>query len=143
MDLHELASAQLTADMGARHFWEAGARAMYKDSRRDQTALRGVLGISLQAKEPEINAVTLGLLARLGMTEDLFRFFNLDGGSGTALAATFWSELDWAREIRQHPKFSDFVEGRGYLEAWQKHGWPDKCKPNAGTDGSNGQFTCT
>ena len=74
MDLHELASAQLTADMGARHLWEAGARAMYKDSRRDQTALRGVLGISLQAKEPEINAVTLGLLAHLGMTEDLFRF---------------------------------------------------------------------
>jgi len=27
-------------------------------------------------------------------------------------------------------------------QAWQSIGWPEYCQPNAGTDGSNGQFKC-
>ena len=57
MDLHELASAQLTADMGASHFWEAGARAMYKDSRRDQTALRAISRLIVEAARPRRRAI--------------------------------------------------------------------------------------
>ena len=142
LDLHAVASAQLTTDMGARHLWEAGGRAMYKDSKVDQAALKGLLNIALNSDDPEINAVTLSLLARFGMIEDLFRIWDLGGASGATLSATFWSDLEWARHIRQHPKFPDFAEDQGYLAAWQEYGWPDKCQPIPGTDGSSGQFSC-
>lgn len=53
-----------------------------------------------------------------------------------------WGENEGDRKIRQHHGFAAWADKVGLVTAWQEFGWPDKCKPNAGTDGSSGQFTC-
>ena len=53
-----------------------------------------------------------------------------------------WGENEGDRKIRQHPRFAKWADKVGLVKAWQEFGWPDKCKPNDGTDGSGGQFTC-
>ncbi|GLQ20203.1 hypothetical protein ACFFUB_03325 [Algimonas porphyrae] len=53
-----------------------------------------------------------------------------------------WGEGEGGRTIRQHPRSAAWADKVGLVTAWQETGWPDTCKPNAGTDGSGGQFTC-
>ncbi len=54
-----------------------------------------------------------------------------------------WADTDEAKSIRTHPKFPKMAEEMGLVRAWQKYGWPERVQPQPGTDGSNGQFTCT
>jgi TolB-like protein/DNA-binding winged helix-turn-helix (wHTH) protein len=53
-----------------------------------------------------------------------------------------WDEHPAHRLLRQHPDFPAFAERIGLLRAWQKYGWPDRCHPLSGGDGSGGQFHC-
>jgi hypothetical protein len=46
----------------------------------------------------------------------------------------------WApimREVRQLPRFKEFVKEIGLIDYWKKYGWPDLCRP-VGEDG----FVC-
>jgi TolB-like protein/Tfp pilus assembly protein PilF len=54
-----------------------------------------------------------------------------------------WDPSDEATSVRTHPYFPEFAEKVGLVKAWQKYGWPNKITPIPGTDGSNGQFTCS
>jgi len=54
-----------------------------------------------------------------------------------------WEPTEEARALRTHKDFPKFAETVGLVKAWQHYGWPDAIKPHAGTDGSNGQFTCS
>lgn len=54
-----------------------------------------------------------------------------------------WLPLKRSIEFRQHPDFPALLERNGFVEAWQDIGWPDLCRPNPGTNGSNGQFSCS
>ncbi|MEH6567499.1 MAG: winged helix-turn-helix domain-containing protein [Halioglobus sp.] len=53
-----------------------------------------------------------------------------------------WDDREIHHQLRQHSGFPAFVERIGLLRAWQKYGWPDRCRAQDGTDGSNGQFSC-
>jgi TolB-like protein/cytochrome c-type biogenesis protein CcmH/NrfG len=57
--------------------------------------------------------------------------------------AQLWADTDEAKAIRTHPEFPKMAEKMGLVRAWQKYGWPKRVQPKPGTDGSNGQFTCT
>jgi adenylate cyclase len=37
--------------------------------------------------------------------------------------------ITWAVAIRQDSRFKDWVSKLGYIDFWQKHGWPDRCRP--------------
>ena len=43
------------------------------------------------------------------------------------LHAQIWN--NWAVAFRQDPRFKDWVRKLGYVDFWQKHGWPDRCRP--------------
>ena len=43
------------------------------------------------------------------------------------LHAQIWN--NWAVEFRQDPRFKDWVRKLGYVDFWQKYGWPDRCRP--------------
>jgi TolB-like protein/Tfp pilus assembly protein PilF len=53
-----------------------------------------------------------------------------------------WLPLPGSIEFRQHPDFPALLDRHGFVEAWNQRGWPDLCRANPGTDGSNAQFTC-
>jgi len=46
--------------------------------------------------------------------------------------AQIWN--NWAVEFRQDPRFKDWVRKLGYVDFWQKHGWPDRCGPTTLND---------
>ena len=48
------------------------------------------------------------------------------------LLAQIWN--NWAVEFRQDPRFKDWVRKLGYVDFWQKHGWPDRCGPTSLND---------
>jgi len=46
--------------------------------------------------------------------------------------AQIWN--NWAVAIRQDPRFKNWVKELGYVDFWQKHGWPDRCRPTGPND---------
>ena len=53
-----------------------------------------------------------------------------------------WYDLPSFKAFRQDPRFAPMLDRFGLPKVWNELGWPDICIPNAGTDGSNGQFSC-
>jgi tetratricopeptide (TPR) repeat protein len=49
-------------------------------------------------------------------------------------AHKFWQPL--FSDVRKLSGFKDFIRTRGFLDYWQRYGWPDQCRP----DGAD--FTC-
>jgi len=57
-------------------------------------------------------------------------------------ADEMWIPLESMKKFRSDPRFIKLLVKHNLPVAWQKLGWPKYCQPNAGTDGSNGQFQC-
>ena len=53
-----------------------------------------------------------------------------------------WIQHKAFKAFRADPRFVNLLEQHNFPDAWQEIGWPEFCKPNPGTDGSRGQFTC-
>lgn len=143
MQLFDLLGAQFDGGFGARTLWELAARATFDDSSADQMALRRLMTLQFAAPDFATGPISINYVAQLGMIEDFFKQFPDAYVARDLIGHMMWSDFDWARNIRQHPGFPTFVEELGYLAIWQEHGWPDKCAPLPGTDGTDGQFTCT
>jgi tetratricopeptide (TPR) repeat protein len=41
---------------------------------------------------------------------------------------------NWAVQIRRDPRFKEWVTALGNVDFWQKHGWPDRCRPTGRND---------
>jgi len=41
---------------------------------------------------------------------------------------------NWAVEVRQDPRFKEWVRTLGNVDFWQKYGWPDRCRPTGPND---------
>jgi len=41
---------------------------------------------------------------------------------------------NWAVAVRRDPRFKEWVTILGNVEFWQKHGWPDRCRPTGPND---------
>ena len=57
-------------------------------------------------------------------------------------ADMMWAQIPAMIAFRQDARFSRLLEQFGVTEVWSELGWPAICQPDAGTDGSNGRFTC-
>lgn len=142
MLLFEALGAQVDGEIGGSAIWEAVSRANFDKSPSDIQALRGLLTLQYSAPGFESSFTSLSAAAQLGLIEDFFKQFDEAYIARDTLTYQIWSDFDWAQAIRQHPGFPAFVEKQGFLAIWQEHGWPDKCRPDAGADGSDGAFTC-
>ena len=129
MDLHAVVKPQVPEDLRAAHLWEAAARAYYQDSDADMEALRTLIKLSLQTERPMINAFNLVLMARTGMIEEMFDNWDKVGSGNSTLGTLIWGNSDWAKAIRDHAEFPEFVREMGFLAEWQAHGYPDICRP--------------
>jgi len=89
-----------------------------------------------------VNATLAGELEKLVGFESLLmigspRAFDLgidpvDDIKNLQLHAQIWN--NWAVEIRRDPRFKDWVRELGYVDFWQKYGWPDRCRPTSLND---------
>jgi len=92
----------------------------------------------------KINTTILKGLMDLQMVDEFMDEYSRNVFANRAFSLThIWSDSEDARAIRLHPRFTTWADKVGLVTAWQAYGWPDKCTPNPGTDGSNGQLSCT
>ena len=61
---------------------------------------------------------------------------------GVFSADHIWAQHKDFKAFRSDPRFVKLLQRNKIPEAWQVLGWPKYCKPNPGTDGSKGQFSC-
>lgn len=57
-------------------------------------------------------------------------------------ADDIWAQHKDFEAFRSDPRFVKLLQRNKIPEAWQVLGWPKYCKPDPGTDGSKGQFSC-
>ena len=55
--------------------------------------------------------------------------FNLDK---MQILSQVWN--NWSVELRQDPRFKEWVKKLGYVDFWRKYGWPDRCRPTGPDD---------
>lgn len=53
-----------------------------------------------------------------------------------------WNDSESSRKLRAHPRFAEFADRIGLVDAWRVYGWPDKCQKASGTADSGPQFSC-
>ena len=112
----------------------------------DATAKKQFVSVLEQTIDPDypVASSTVGAWRLLAEPERFVDAIDRHISAHTPTNLIFvWGGADGDRMIRQHPKFAAWADKVGLVTAWQEFGWPNKCKPNAGTDGSGGQFTCT
>ena len=56
--------------------------------------------------------------------------------------ARIWEPTETSKDALQHPAFIKFIKQTKLVSVWQKHGWPEKIKPDNG-DNSSSTFTIT
>ena len=111
----------------------------------DVTAKKQLVSIIEQTIDPNnpVASSTVGVWRLLSEAERFIDAIDSHTSAHTpSNLIVIWGEDLGGRMIRQHPKFAAWADKVGLVAAWQDSGWPDKCKPNPGTDGSGGQFTC-
>ena len=50
----------------------------------------------------------------------------------TQILAQVWN--NWGVELRQDPRFKEWVKNLGYVDFWRKYGWPDRCRSTSPDD---------
>ncbi len=136
-------SGTISGQYQSREQWEQAVQALYGENEAARKLTLQDLRTYLQSPSPRVDAVIVISLYELGDLETFMKTFEKYTFANSSFALSrIWDDRDVSRQLRQHPDFAGFVERIGLLEAWQKFGWPDKCRPNVGTDGSSGQFSC-
>lgn len=89
------------------------------------------------------NSYRLYSLVQAGRPGDAMRLF-LDRPYpiNAAFVFSIWRDMHGFTELRRHPDFPRFAEQIGLVEAWDRHGWPPRCRKLPWmTEGSPG-FEC-
>jgi adenylate cyclase len=61
----------------------------------------------------------------------------MEKGVGIQASSAVWFWLPVMKEVRQLPRFKEFVREIGLVDYWTKFGWPDPCRPVG-----DGDFEC-
>lgn len=124
--------------------WEDLGRAMVlKDGAAKARVLPGILD-ALDSGQHPANVYSLGVLLNLGEI-DLFMgyFYQQRSPNNSSVLFYTWMNIPGRPAFFEHPRFPEFAERVGLLDAWWVHGWPDDCSPLQANDPSGAEFTCT
>ncbi len=107
----------------------------YLDSPEDGlTVLRRIYIDNPELSPAEIEEISV-LAAYLGDPEFALKALEKSVMLETTRLFTYWAPV--FHEVRQLPRFKEFVREIGLVDFWQEYGWPDLCHP-AGDD----DFVC-
>ena len=128
MLMPERGASQLSPDFQATGLWEAAARAYFEDSDKDLKALQSMFTIYLESENAVINGLLVTSLLRAGLPELFFEKVNEALGSSTFALSAIWDDTRASGLARQSQDFSDFAKRHGYIQLWDKIGWPENCR---------------
>ena len=79
----------------------------------------------------------------LGNIDKVYEILNEKPSFFSTFAADYmWLPSQGTKAFRADPRFIQLMIKHNLPQAWQVIGWPEYCQPNAGTDGSKGEFKC-
>lgn len=142
-DLSPAVRSRYQALLQAAIPWSALADAQFGDDQPARQEVLAALDSYFEQPGSHANSYLLHMYLGIGQPHRFMAvFLNRPYPLNAGALASIWDELPSSRALRQHPDFPAFVERLGMVTAWQKYGWPDKCRPFAGSDGTSGQFSC-
>lgn len=124
--------------------WEDLGRAMVlQDGAAKARVLPGILE-ALDSGQHPANVYSLGVLLNLDEIDLFMDYFHNQRSSNNSSTLFYtWLNIPGRPAFFEHPRFPEFVERVGLLEAWQVHGWPDDCSPLQSSDPTGAEFICT
>ncbi|NNU16124.1 hypothetical protein HK107_07290 [Parvularcula sp. ZS-1/3] len=133
----------IAPEFADRDQWVLAGRALYLEEKPAQAlALRRVTE-ARAAPEIAMSTSIMNALLSMGEAELFMEAFEAEPyANGSYVLSRLWDGREATTKIRTHPDFPQWADQVGLVEAWQQFGWPEKCTPRSGTDGSDGQFTC-
>ena len=123
--------------------WETFSRAMaLGDPDAKSFVLARMIEVLEEGEHPS-NTDSLGVLYGLGEADQIIEFLleNPTMMNSSSLYALWTVPPGWP-SATTHPRFPEFAEQLGLLDAWHVHGWPDRCQPILENDPSGRLFMC-
>lgn len=135
--------AYIAPEFAEKQRWIYAGRALYLE---EPATRRIILNLVMEAYEDPaqpMNTSIMNAALSTGSAEFFMKAFEDDPfANGSYVLSRLWDDRGATRAVRTHPDFPAWAERIGLREAWDEFGWPSKCAPLPGTDGSDGQFAC-
>jgi|GEM_PF-7074931 len=126
-----------------REMWKLLGNAQFGNDAVARQKVVNLLDAHFERPDARINTYLLGLYLGLDEPERFMENFVAHPYPINASALSLvWLRPEGANSLLQHSDFPAFAQRIGLVTAWQKYGWPDRCRKNIGTDGSRGRFKC-
>lgn len=123
--------------------WQLAGQALYLGNRRAQDAIIGFVDQARADPDQPMRTSMMNAYLSTGRAETFMEAFMSEPyANGSYVLSRLWDGREATTAIRTHPDFPQWADEIGLVKAWQEFGWPEKCTPNEGTDGSGGQFSC-
>ena len=136
--------AYITPEFAAPELWELGGRALYLREPAAIAQVRDLVGAALADPETPVKSSVMSTILSLGDAELFMQAFAAHPyANGSYVLSRLWDGREATEAIRTHPGFPAWAEGIGLVATWQEFGWPDRCRADPGTDGTDGRFSCT
>lgn len=143
MSLHE-EIAYISPEFRDFEVWQTAGKAFYLEDPQSLLQMQTfLLGMVQNPDIPMTTAIMNGILGFGDPEMFMDAFANRPFANGSYVLSRLWDGRQNPTKIRTHPDFPQWADDIGLVETWQEFGWPEKCAPEPGTDGSNGQFSCT
>lgn len=127
-----------------REMWQLLGEAQFGNDKVARQKVVNLLDTHFEQPDARINTYLLGLYLSLKEPERFMETFVARPYPINASAISLiWFQFDGSNSLLPHPDFPLFAERIGLVTAWQKYGWPERCKKVVGTDGSRGRFKCS
>lgn len=126
-----------------RQVWDMALQAMFTKSPQARQAVSDYLADFLNSPEAVANIASVGGFHLIGEPKKFMQAYEQNKFAGGSFVLTrVWNDREDSRKLRQHPDFPGFAQRIGLLAAWEKFGWPDKCRPPAATVETTDLFYC-
>ena len=123
--------------------WDIALQAMFTQSPEARQGVSDYLTNFLNSPEGVANIASVGGFHLIGEPEKFMQAYELNKFAGGSFVLTrIWNDRETSKKLRQHPDFPGFAQRVGLLAAWEKFGWPDKCRPPPETFETTDLFYC-
>ena len=113
-----------------RQIWDIALQAMFTKNAQARQGVSDYLTNFLNSPQGVANIASVGGFHLVGEPEKFMQAYEQNKFAGGSFVLTrIWNEREDSKKLRQHPDFPAFAQRIGLLAAWEKFGWPDKCRP--------------
>ena len=135
--------AYMSPEFAVPELWDLAGRALYLQEPAAMEQARTLIVTALNDPDTPMSTSIMNALLSLGEAELFMQAYAAEPyANGSYVLSRLWDDRSAPTAIRKHPAFPGWADTMGLVRVWQEFGWPEKCRPDPGTDGSGGAFSC-